>query len=130
MELVNSIDEILANLLLLHDYLRRPSPQARDWAIQTIRRGRHFVAYQSDGHWLIGPSRFVGYHGNSRARHEANREQQEIHGTRTDERIRQLLGHNEVANDELESQYQGFCETNHVQPEDRQRLFWVIQNPE
>lgn len=125
MELVAFEDEILANLLLLNEYILHPrNAEVRSRAIELIRRGHNFVAYRRGDHWLLAPSRFAGYIGNTMQKHQ-NFEGR--HGEETDQAIRRALHRSNMPNDELERVYQNHCAQHGVQPEERQRRFWTIQ---
>ena len=123
MNTVVFVDEILANLLLLNEYVLRPrTPEMRAWAVELIRRGHNFVAYRRGDEWLLAPSRFAGYTGNTMQKHENFGDR---HGGETDQAIRGLLGEN-MPNTELEQVYQNHCTQYGVQPELRQRSYWTI----
>ena len=124
MELVNEVDELLANLLLLNAYVhRRHERETVDWTVDRIRRGKHFVAYRQEGTWLLGPSRFVGYIGNTRTKHT---ESDDKHGSRTDAAIISILA-DAAESPDLEEVYQAFCREHEVEPTNLARTFWTIR---
>ncbi len=123
MDTITTLDEIVDNLHTLDRDVRSTVAADRDAAVDLVRRGHNLVAGRCCGRWLLGPSRFVGYRGNTLDRH---REFAERDGKETDPAIRAQLGDHQP-NEELEREYQDFCRRHGVRPTEHARSFWVVR---
>lgn len=121
MDLVSCRDEILANLLLLDNYSRSPDREIKDWAIGIIQGGQAFVAFHEGDRYLLGPSRFVGYVGNTKRKYK---EAQAKGGAETSEQIGKALNCDSKSEPELEQVYQQICQENEVKPHKGERNYW------
>jgi hypothetical protein len=104
-EVIQTLDDIEANLRRLEAYLGSADPDEREFARSLVRRGRCFIFADRDGRPIFGPSRFVGYSHNSREAHAANDAKD---GKRTNPAISALLGRPEAGDAELEGKYRLF----------------------
>jgi hypothetical protein len=83
--------------------------------------------------WLLGPSKFVGYVGNTRDKYEEAGEPRRItgrsnprfRGGATDKAITRVLG-KKCEHDELEHAYKNLCKVNKVKPANRRRTYWIM----
>ena len=107
MEVVETRDDIEANLRQLELYLGSPDTADREFAHDLVRRGLCFVVAPRTGGLLFGPSRFVGYRDNSRAEHSANEEKD---GKETNPAITIALHAELIEDAALEEQYRLFCQ--------------------
>ena len=125
MNRVTSTSQIVLNVLRLHECLHSSDRKVMKWAVGMIRRGNNFVAYRCAGAWLIAPSRFCGYVGNTHRRHRRERPS----GSETDSAIRRILGM-ELPREDLEAVYRGFCEDYSITPyrrfDDGERRYWIV----
>ncbi|MFW2831560.1 HNH endonuclease [Sphingomonas sp. ID0503] len=74
--------------------------------LSLIKRGTCFLPYATPDGIAFAPSRFIGYAGNSFARHAANEARD---GRLTNGAINTVLGHAPVLEPALENRYQQFC---------------------
>lgn len=126
MKLVATKNEIIQNLETIERYLQSEMPDIYDAMTTYIARGKCFIAYLVKGQYHFAPSRFVGYKGNSLARHKANAYK---HGWDTNPAINDVLGQKNQYNEKLEKAYISFCEILGVTPNDNkrtQRKYWLI----
>ncbi len=122
MEFVQTRDQIVENLRTFESYRRSPDPQVRQYYAGILRRGRQLVGGRIDGAYAFAPSRFVGYKGCTRLRHEADPYK---HGTRTTNAINSILGKS-AADRTLESRYTRLCASVGVTPYNFPRAFWRL----
>lgn len=103
---VTDLDQLFANVAMLDAV--RTDPGASDHAayLSLIKRGTCFLPYATPDGIGFAPSRFIGYTGNSFARHAANEARD---GRLTNGAINTVLGHAPVLEPVLEDQYQQFC---------------------
>lgn len=73
MKLVTNINELQENIGTIEKYLNSADVQEREYAINLIKKGTCFIAYESDGMTRFVPSRYIGYAKNSLTNHENNR---------------------------------------------------------
>lgn len=66
---------------------------------------------------------FVGYKNNSLIKHDANDTK---HGSRTTDRINRILGQNQF-NANLEKNYIKYCKWLDVEPSNKQRTYWLLE---
>jgi len=76
MDKVNNRRELETNLAVLEGYRNSRKPGERELYRKLIERGRCFVVWKASGSLVFGPSRFVGYAGNSARAHEADQGRQ------------------------------------------------------
>jgi glycerol-3-phosphate dehydrogenase len=119
--LVQSREEIVANLHRLEEYLDSTSNEERDFARELLRKARCVVLARRNGQLLIGSSRFVGYAMMTRERFNAHINKD---GRETNVAISQLLGSGPVEDSALEAEYQAFCQQHAIQPSGHSRKYW------
>ena len=90
-ELIETKNEIYANLDTLKSYLRSGSSE-KDFAADLIRKGRVFAGVFDRHDWFFGPSRFVGYSGNTHEIHVASKLDKAVDGRKTNPAISMVLG--------------------------------------
>ena len=103
---VADLEAVLANVATLDRV--RMDPMSADHAayLDLIRRGTCFLPYATPEGIAFAPSRFIGYAGNSLARHSANEARD---GRLTNQAINAVLGQSPVAEAVLETEYRRFC---------------------
>lgn len=69
MRLSNSHDDIAANIRTFESYLHGDDAEARQLALRLLERGTYFVVAELNGAMRFYPSSFVGFQGNSAAKH-------------------------------------------------------------
>ena len=127
MKLVATRKDIIHNLETIERYLQSEMPDIYDAMTTYIARGKCFIAYLVKGQYHFAPSRFVGYKGNSLARHKANANK---HGWDTNPAINEVLGQKNQFNEKLEEAYLAFCDILGVTPNDNkrtQRKYWLME---
>lgn len=128
-KLINSQNEIYQNLDVLKSYQRSESAD-KDFATDLIRKGRVFAAV-FDGHdWFFGPSRFVGYSGNTHDIHVASKLDKAVDGRKTNPAISIVLGPilepGDVGYRALDQAFLEFCNASDITPENRVRKYWRL----
>lgn len=125
--LVDSPEQILANLRRLASYRDSRNKGLRDWYRNLIKRGNNFVVYGSGDDYLVGPSRFVGYVDNSADVHlqVGNR-----HGGATDQCLKTILGKDWSVGDAREDEiYCDHCDSIGANPKRIMRKFLRLDVP-
>jgi hypothetical protein len=113
MKLVSNWGDIRNNLETLDRYRISVDPKEKDFYKDRILRGICFVVYKKGGEILWGPSRFVGYKGNTLSLHSANEDKD---GKETNPVISTIIGHPPEADKKLEQSYQKHCRSLGFQP--------------
>lgn len=105
-EFVSNREQLFANIATL-DAVRegRRSDDSTAY-LGLIRRGTCFLPYATADGIAFAPSRFIGYAGNSIAKHAVNEAKD---GRLTNGAINAVLGHSPVLEPVLEDEYQRFC---------------------
>ncbi|MBJ7441481.1 MAG: HNH endonuclease [Sphingopyxis sp.] len=103
---VTDFEQLFANVATLDAV--RTDPVSSDYGayLSLIKRGTCFLPYATPDGIAFAPSRFIGYVGNSFARHSANEARD---GRLTNGAINTVLGYAPVLELALEEQYQQFC---------------------
>lgn len=127
--LVERTDDIVANILRLHDYAIGSAKEARFHA-DRMRMGKRFVAYVDDDETIFCPSKFAGYKDNDLSHAKLLGER---HGTTTSIQITRLVGNPLYEDDEgykeIDRAFERYCEAFKISPTrwDTPRSFWVIR---
>ena len=132
--LVNSREDIMANVDILERYLEKPYSAEGEYAKKLIGAGKCFVVICATAGFKFYPSRFVGYVGNTMQNHERMGEAKKRTGVTTKDgkktvpRMSKFLGPCLKAGDgqwdALEVAYQNFCKKHDVVPYGNNRKFW------
>ena len=105
-ELVESIDDIRANIKTLDKYLNEKREPEYSYALDLVHKGRCFAAVKSENGYKFYPSRFIGYIDNTMDKHENNENRD---GKETNPAISAVL-HSPLSFDlELELSYEEYC---------------------
>ncbi len=123
MILVRNIEEILENMQTLDESLISNNMQIQEKAKKLIKGGRCFIACKSDGIYRFYPSRFVGYFNNTIEKHETNETKD---GRETNPEISRILKEKLEADSILEQEYQRFCKSLGIIPDNKAHTFWRI----
>jgi hypothetical protein len=121
METVKGRDEILRNLQTLDGYRKSSDKSERVFWENLIKLGRCFVAFESDGQFIFGPSRFVGYLDNDMVKHKVNREKD---GRVTNKALYNILERCSP-DDAFEKEFVVFCSREGIVPSNKQRKYWI-----
>lgn len=119
-QLASTLADIRGNLLALERYRQSNDPAQRAAFAELIKNGLCFVAYGLKGRILFGPSRFIGYAGNSLREHALNGDKD---GRQTNAAIEKVVGAEFGANAELEAAFLDFCRLHGIEPQARVRKF-------
>lgn len=127
MRRVSKWEEIERNLMELERLSGSQHPGDLAAYRDLIAKGICFLVYRRGGHSYFAPSRFIGYVGNTLAKHGQNEYKD---GTETTPAISDILGHQPQAHDGLEGEYGAFCRRIAVEPPAKgafgvQRKYWV-----
>jgi putative restriction endonuclease len=127
MQLVSDLDEALANIALLEKVRLGGQPKHGAAYLSLIKRGTCFLPYPTSDGLALAPSRFIGYAGNSFAKHAANAERD---GRQTNAALNAILGHQPVQDTTLEQEYHRFCAALGIEPPRTgtfgvARKFWI-----
>lgn len=128
MELVKTLQQIRANVEILEEARQGMRRGEGDDYLRLIKRGTCFLPYQTGNGLAFAPSRFIGYVGNSFAKHAANAQRD---GRLTNRAINAILECAPVADAQLESQYRQFCALVGIAPSTNgtfgiARKYWVL----
>lgn len=128
MKPVTSIEQIRENCETLFAYRRSSDQRETDYFRRLIKRGTCFLPIYIDGELAFFPSRFIGYSGNSMAKHSAASAANAIDGRKTNEYITPLLNKRRPEeNPALEEKYRSFCEKYDIDFHFRvRRKYWPI----
>ncbi|MBQ8687079.1 MAG: hypothetical protein IJ512_00865 [Ruminococcus sp.] len=128
MKLVQSLNEIKANIKVLDDYLNSNDEEKISYAKDRLKRGTCFIAVQNEDGFYFYPSRFIGYANNSMDKHDRNSDKD---GKETNPAISSIIGSKPKFNDELEEIYKDYCESlgftaNKAGAFGVQRKYWIL----
>ena len=129
MRLVESIDEIHANMDTLDSYLSDESNPEYSYAVNLIKKGICFLADKKSGHYRFYPSRFIGYKENTMNRHESN---QERDGRVTNVALSKIIGSQYAPDDDMDREYRAYCVSLGFKPSEKgafgvARKYWRLQ---
>jgi 5-methylcytosine-specific restriction protein A len=124
MELIDSKEQIAANVSLFDTYRDSSRDLERSFYRDLLRRGKIFVCLRIGEQAMFCPSRFAGYESNTRPKHLAFEGK---HGTDTTRRIDTALQRRHARNATAESEYLSLCERLGIAPSKKQRTYWVIE---
>jgi len=105
MRLIENMQDILANINTLDRYLE--DPDMSEYVKGLIKRGICFLAVKQDGYYRFYPSRFIGYKNNSQVAHDSNNNKD---GRVTNPAISAIIGYPPTVSEDLEREYQKYCE--------------------
>ena len=107
MEFVQSLSDIEANMRTLDAYLDNKCESTYSFALERIKEGVCFIAVKRDDGYRFYPSRFMGYAGNTKSKHDNNDYKD---GKKTNPVITKVLGIKLSHSAELEREYRNYCE--------------------
>src|SRR5262245_4880364 len=112
--------DIAANIRRL-DNLSQGTLDDREYHRNRLKKGLVFVWTRRAGEIIFAPSRFAGYKGNTRQRHDANTNKD---GKDTNPVISELLGsyRRSVL---LEREFKDYCRRHNISPELKRRQYWI-----
>ncbi len=123
--LVQSWEQIEDNLLRLERYLQSANDEERQFAKDLFHRPKCVVVSSRGGRVLAGPSRFVGYVGNTREQFLANEDKD---GRDTNWALNRVFGKAPAEDSTLEQQYQAFCRRYQVEKVAQvSRKYWGVE---
>jgi hypothetical protein len=120
---VTDTDDLAANLSRFWDGALPTSPY-HEVFLDLLQRGRNFVC--SPDRSRMAPSRFVGYSGNTLAGHS---QLDGKDGGITDAAIKRVLGKDKAPDGRSERAYRRICASVGLDPERRERKYWVLSEP-
>lgn len=124
MKLIRSKEELAETVALFDTYRDSDQEPERSFYRELLKRGKIFVCFRSGTRTMFCPSRFAGYLGNSRLKHEAFEEK---HGTNTTRQINSVLQRQHAEEDTTEKQYVSLCEQLRIRPAKTRRSYWVVE---
>lgn len=115
---IETREDIIYNIKTLYSYLHGDSGEDyKSWAIEKLRLGRNMVIEIIDGHVCFGPSRFVGYQGNTKDKHDDF----PGNGTDTDNKIKRF--YQKVADERLDTLMQS--ELSKYEESSARKKYWI-----
>ncbi len=115
---IETREDIIYNIKTLYSYLHGDSGEDyKSWAIEKLRLGRNMVIEIIDGHVCFGPSRFVGYQGNTKDKHDDF----PGNGTDTDNKIKRF--YQKVADERLDTLMQS--ELSKYEESSASKKYWI-----
>jgi hypothetical protein len=122
MEFIQNIDDVVANLRVLKQYLKGSNATERDFANDMVRRGKTILVYKLNGSNHFAPSRFCGYKDNTMAAHLVNDEKD---GRDTNPVLDELFG-KAFYRDGMEEKFLAYCSKLGIEPHDNKRRYWRV----
>lgn len=128
-DLVESTDEVVRNILRLHDFGTGSSTERR-FHNGRIKNGKRFIAYVDGAAAIFCPSKFAGYRDNGLGHAKLLGER---HGSTTSSRITSLLSKPLEPGDRgykiTDKQFLSYCASFGIAPTrwDTPRTYWVIE---
>lgn len=123
MKLVQSIDDIYANIQTVDIYLDEKHEPEYSYALDLVHNGRCFAAVKSGSGYKFYPSRFIGYIDNTMDKHENNENRD---GKETNPAISAIL-HSPLSFDpELELSYEEYCKNLGFDVYNYKRKYWRL----
>lgn len=115
---IETREDIIYNIKTLYSYIHGDSGEDyKSWAIEKLRLGRNMVIEIIDGHVCFGPSRFVGYQGNTKDKHDDF----PGNGTDTDNKIKRF--YQKVADERLDTLMQS--ELSKYEESSASKKYWI-----
>lgn len=115
---IETREDIIYNIKTLYSYLHGDSGEDyKSWAIEKLRLGRNMVIEIIDGHVCFGPSKFVGYQGNTKDKHDDF----PGNGTDTDNKIKRF--YQKVADERLDTLMQS--ELSKYEESSASKKYWI-----
>ena len=106
MRTIQTLVELEENLDTLDTYIQAKREPEYSFALDLVKQGICFVSRKVNGQLRFYPSRFVGYAGNTKNRHEANEYK---NGRETNPVISKICGAKYLPNAEMEKAYRAYC---------------------
>lgn len=126
MDVVNTKDEITANLLVFDSYRTSNRKEYRSFFTERLRLGKIFVVGLINDNHIFCPSRFAGYKECTMEKHKAFPSKD---GRITTPIISKLLKSNAIANEEAEKSYEYLCHELSITPSKKARTYWILDLP-
>ena len=122
MQLITNLQQLDENITTFDTYLNSAGDE-RSEALGYVARGRCFVVVDKPDGKRFYPSRFIGYAGNTLAKHALNTPRD---GRKTNAAIDEILGErsSEHESPELNDAFQDFCDELGIYPDDKEHKFW------
>ena len=128
MSLIANYDDLIKNTKALEKERANSAGVGYGNYLSLIRKGRVFLPYLAGKTLAFGPSRFLGYTGNTVASHMTREDRD---GRQTTPRISQVLCEktdltiNNGTDADAESYFMQFCKSLNVVPDNAQRTYWI-----
>lgn len=115
---IETREDIISNIKTLYSYLHGDSGEDyKSWAIEKLRLGKNMVVEIINDHVCFGPSRFVGYLGNTKDKHDDF----PGNGTDTDNKIKRF--YQKVADERLDTLMQS--ELSKYEESSASKKYWI-----
>ncbi|MDO8281598.1 MAG: hypothetical protein Q7U10_03070 [Thermodesulfovibrionia bacterium] len=124
MVLIESLDDLKANLLTLEKYRNSNEARYTEFYKEIIRRGACFIVYMNDENIHFAPSRFIGYKNNNMNDHIGSNTKD---GRVTNPVIDKIIGNKSEQNRSRELEYMKFCNELGVDAWKRKKKFWETE---
>lgn len=125
MELIETLEDLKANAKTLSSYLKSEDFEKKLFASELIKNGKCFVVFKIENDMEFYPSKFLGYIGNNKDRHEKAKKERTIDGRISNQRIDELLKCGCMPNESYEKEFQKFCFKHNINPKNQNRKFWL-----
>lgn len=120
-DFIETRDDIIQNMKTLYSYLNgEHGDEYRTWAVKKMTQGRNFVVEIIDSKVCFAPSRFVGYIGNTKEKHEVNHGD----GTQTDDKMR--VYYQKVQDGRLDELFQD--ELSKYEVSSGEKKYWIAKD--
>mgnify|MGYP007069964962 FL=1 len=125
MELIETLEDLKANAKILSSYIKEDNLEKKNFASELIKNGKCFVVFRIKNTMEFYPSKFLGYIGNNKDRHEKAKKEKTVHGILSNHRIDEILKCGCIPNESYEKEFQNFCQFYGITPKNQERKFWL-----
>jgi len=124
--LVRNVTHILNNIDTFEGYRKSKNPDEKKFFVDRLRKGKNFIAIKINSRYNFAPSRFAGYLDNNVSKHNDNPYKD---GRDTDDRIIEIMKSQPKQDSAVEKAFLEICKELKIEPENRERKYWVIELP-
>jgi 5-methylcytosine-specific restriction protein A len=122
METIETKEQLTENASTIEQYLSGDAEYEYEETVKLIRRGKCFLAYKTGSEFRFAPSRFVGYKKNYLDKHQKSHKD----GRVTNVAINKVLGVQPVPNQAIEDKYLHYCKELGINPDRKERKYWLF----
>ena len=125
MELIETLEDLKVNAKILSSYIKAKDLEKKKFVSDLIKNGKCFAVFKIENTMEFFPSKFLGYIGNNKDRHEKAKKEKTVHGILSNHRIDEILKAGCMSNESYEKGFQKFCNSYGIASKNQTRKFWL-----